>query len=497
MCVGNQHRGIEVHQALVELHGLKPGIERGGILQIAQMLGTEGLPRTGEGEGVLLLGACSQNAALSSDGIGHLMRGIFGGKFQLDGRRRIAARATDELGHIARLAQIKDPEHGIVVAADNLAVVHHKAVRNKAQLLEKLGLGGDDGHVVQIARSHNQHSAEIMQQQMLQGRCGKHDAQLGKLVGQTEGEAHVGALLQQDDRASRASQLLGFRIVHLAKLTSLIKVRKHDGECLAVAMLTGAQACQSLLVRGIAHQVVAAQALKRQNAAIAQKINGRSDNLVGGIATSRPLDVCQSRAFALAAHPPDLRAAIKAGIRLCVETSIGRVVVLTLTREAHTERAHRGVGAIVRKLPQDGEARAAIGAVDEGITIASVVRVEQLGDAGVASRQIGRDEGRLKRGNIVREMNLEAFVALHRYFLKVNLRHLGCRRRLLGKTDDEAIKLVGLALNANENTLYRVKNPALQMVLMSQAVHEGPEAHALNDALNLNMQSFHVWTSYI
>ena len=94
-------------------------------------------------------------------------------------------------------------------------------------------------------------------------------------------------------------------------------------------------------------------------------------------------------------------------------------------------------------------------------------------------------------------MNLEAFVALHRYFLKVNLRHLGCRRRLLGKTDDEAIKLVGLALNANENTLYRVKNPALQMVLMSQAVHEGPEAHALNDALNLNMQSFHVWTSYI
>ncbi len=76
-------------------------------------------------------------------------------------------------------------------------------------------------------------------------------------------------------------KLLGFRIVHLAKLAHLIKAAEHDGKSLAVAMLARTQVGQSLLVGGIAHQVIAAQALKRQDAAFAQKLNGGGDDLVG------------------------------------------------------------------------------------------------------------------------------------------------------------------------------------------------------------------------
>ncbi len=180
-----------------------------------------------------------------------------------------------------------------------------------------------------------------------------------------------------------------------------------------------------------------------------------------------------------------------------MEAAVGRVVVFTLALRAHLEGAHRGVGAVVRKLPQNREARAAIGAVDKGVKIAPVARVEQLRHASIASCQVGGHESRLQRRHVVRKMNLEAFVTLRLNFLDVDFRHLSCRRRFLGNAYDEAVKFVWVALRADENALDGVEHPAVQAMLMGQPVHERPEAYALDDALNLNMQSFHVRSPYI
>ena len=92
-----------------------------------------------------------------------------------------------------------------------------------------------------------------------------------------------------------------------------------------------------------------------------------------------------------------MRATIPAGVRLGVEAAIGRIVVFPLAREAHFEGGHGGARAIVGNVVDDREARAAIGAVDEGIAEAAVARVHHLAKTIGADRYIRRNQS-FRRG---------------------------------------------------------------------------------------------------
>jgi len=88
-----------------------------------------------------------------------------------------------------------------------------------------------------------------------------------------------------------------------------------------------------------------------------------------------------------------LRPTIPAGVGLRVETAIGGIVIFDLASGTHFERVHGGAGAVVGNIANDGEARAAVGAVDEGIAKAAVARVGHFAEAVFADGDIGRDEG--------------------------------------------------------------------------------------------------------
>ena len=89
----------------------------------------------------------------------------------------------------------------------------------------------------------------------------------------------------------------------------------------------------------------------------------------------------------------DARAALGTRIRLRVETPVGRIVVLTLAVGTHEELAHGGVRAVVGDVLYDAVTRAAVGAVYEGIAVASVRRIEKLTEAIAADARIRLDEG--------------------------------------------------------------------------------------------------------
>ena len=74
-----------------------------------------------------------------------------------------------------------------------------------------------------------------------------------------------------------------------------------------------------------------------------------------------------------------------------METSVGRVFVFAFAVGAQLESRHRGEWTVIGNVLNDGEARSAVGAVNEGIVIASVSGVEEFAQAVIADSDIRRD----------------------------------------------------------------------------------------------------------
>ncbi len=100
----------------------------------------------------------------------------------------------------------------------------------------------------------------------------------------------------------------------------------------------------------------------------------------------------QLTVLALVVHQLKLRAADRAGVGLGVEAAVQRVFVFPLAVGAHLEDAHGGQRPVVGDVLDDGEARAAVGAVGEGIAVAAVALGENFLQAGAAGGDIRRDE---------------------------------------------------------------------------------------------------------
>ena len=84
----------------------------------------------------------------------------------------------------------------------------------------------------------------------------------------------------------------------------------------------------------------------------------------------------------------DPRAAGGAGVGLRVEAAVERVAVLARAGRAHPEGRHGGGGPVVGRAERDGEARAAGGAVGEGVAVPAVGRVGHLAQAVRAGGEI-------------------------------------------------------------------------------------------------------------
>jgi len=80
------------------------------------------------------------------------------------------------------------------------------------------------------------------------------------------------------------------------------------------------------------------------------------------------------------------------GVGLSVEAPVERVAVFGLAVRAHGKDAHCRLIAVVGHVQHDGEAWAAVSAVDERIAITSVGWGEEFAQAIVAGAGIGRDE---------------------------------------------------------------------------------------------------------
>ena len=171
-----------------------------------------------------------------------------------------------------------------------------------------------------------------------------------------------------------------------------------------------------------------------------------------------------------------------------METPVRRIFVLGAAVSAERKSAHRGLGAVVGDIQNDGEARSAVGAVDERVAITAVGGIEELAQAIVAHRHVGRDQLVLSC-NLLRVPDIEAVVAFGQDRLRRQRGDVRQRRRFVRQRGDKDIERSRVAFGLDSDAAGMVQHPAAHAQPFRQVVHEGSKANALHNAGYGNMVS--------
>jgi len=180
------------------------------------------------------------------------------------------------------------------------------------------------------------------------------------------------------------------------------------------------------LVAREASQVVSPQALEGNNPPLTQGVDRLRQRVIG----------CnQSLVCVESLQPGSTR---RAGDWLRMESTVARILILRAALRAHDERFHRRPLSVVGGIPDDREAGAAVGAVQEGISVPPVTGIEQFGQAVVAGGDVRRGKNQA-RGVVGARLDPKASVILRKTSRPADLVELRQRWRPFQERGQEAV----------------------------------------------------------
>ena len=213
--------------------------------------------------------------------------------------------------------------------------------------------------------------------------------------------------------------------------------------------------------------MVSTEALDREDAAVAQQLT-----------CPRQCIVAVDQAT-VAVAVPQHRSAVRAADGLGMEAPVGGVGVFACAFGAHREGRHGGGGTVVGQGSDDREARAAVGAINEGVAVAPVGWVALFGRAVRAHGDVGggqraatvgpRRVGDGKSGTT----DWRDIVCLDRF-------DDGQRRRSVTQPREEVFDFGGIALHLDDGAGGVVAYRAGQPEGGRRGVDERAKAHALD-----------------
>ena len=228
-----------------------------------------------------------------------------------------------------------------------------------------------------------------------------------------------------------------------------------------------------------------AQPFDGDNLAATDGVSGGEQSTVAALVRARTF-----RVFTNAAAFPqfEMRAANRARIRLGVEAAVPRVVVFGLALRAHRERFHRSVHAVIGQGFNDAEARAAVGAVGERVTMAAIFGIKDFAQAIRARGDVRQNErGFVAAGFAGADFKCRVAGGVEpRSFEALN----ETARRFFGfEPEQEFFRFRARAFHFDENALWRIVDPAGQSEFRGEAEDERTEADALHRAANGEFQA--------
>ena len=277
-------------------------------------------------------------------------------------QRRVPARAPDREG---------GANDGVLAAAVDRPVVCEEGVGDPAQPRPSLAVLERDRLVGDVPARQHERTADVGREQVVERRVREHDAEPRRARRDRRGDRGVvppRAGARSAARASAAAPTPAAETSHSSSGAAVITANGFSSR-----RLRARSRATAVLVRGVAGQVVAAQALDGEDRSRAQQ----RDRLLERHREPRPAGgTCD---------------------RLRVEAPVGRVLVLAAAVGAHREAGHRRVRPVVGNRPHDREAGPALRAVDERVAVAAVGRVEELAQAVVARGHVRRNDRRAAR----------------------------------------------------------------------------------------------------
>ena len=285
-------------------------------------------------------------------------------------------------------------------------------------------------------------------------------------------EAALLPLAHQHDRPLHGREQALFGGEDPRQRARLVEPAHHHRERLLVALLALAQARDRVGRGGVAGEVVATQALDRDDPPVAQGARGLRDGLAG----SRVTETVQE---------PNPWAARGAGVRLGMEAAVERVVVLASALGAHGERRHGGGRPVVGSVTRNRVARPAARAVGEGVEVAPVGGVEDLRETLRTGRELGRDRD-APRPVVAACDDREVRDRLDADAPLPKLEDAGGGRRLLPDALHEATERRRAAERLDRHARAVVANATADAFLARQPVDPGAEADSLDGSAHLD-----------
>ena len=393
-------------------------------------------------------------------------------EIERDGLGRVAAGAAYGEGVV-----VKDADYGVIDAGVDGAIVVEEEIGKGREAGGCVVIVDSDGLFTEVAAGHdegNGFGGEALQgaeEERVEGRGWEHDAGGGVAGRDGGGERRDRLAAEEHDGSLGAEEGVAFARRDEAEALGGGDVRHHDGEWLLAAMLAGAKSDDGGLVAGVAGELVAAEGLDGGDFSGEEALGYVGEDGAG---------VCCGDAGD-GRGEGELRAADGACVGLRVEAAVYGVLIFAAAGGTHGEAGHGGEGAVVRNVKNDAVAGAAVGAVGEGILVATVCGVEGVGEAGVADADVRGDEGEGALGGVAGEDD-EFAVVTGRDGGGVALGDTGERWCFPGEGLQEGAECEGRAFNFDSDAGAGVEDVAGEVMAEGEVVNVGAEANSLDDA---------------
>ena len=166
---------------------------------------------------------------------------------------------------------------------------------------------------------------------------------------------------------------------------------------------------------------------------------------------------------------------------MCMKSAVCGVAVFRIAIRIHRPISHAGVVAIVGQGKDDAVARSAVRAVDVGISIPSVGRIETFFQAVFADRQIGRDMD-CRALRMLALADAEFLQVFTGGGFDLNFRDHRSRGRVTSHLLNERLHVSFGAFQMDLHSLAAVEDPASEAIRMRQAVYKRAKTNPLHHA---------------
>ena len=323
-----------------------------------------------------------------------------------------------------------------------------------------------DGIVAAVSAGHDRRLEACGENEMVKRGVRQHDADVSESRGDPWRKKPVGSFFEQDNGTGRTAQQGFLVVVYPCDLSGGLDIRRHDGKRLCLPEFSVPKPFDCHVAGRVDAQVKSSKPLDREDESLPDK----ADCLFQRVRVLEIMSCCITQAKPWSAGA--------AGIRLGMKAPVVYVFVFLPAVFAQLKSGHGRVAPVIGDVSDNGEPRAAVRAVYEGIAVPPVLRVEQFLEACAARGDIRGDMYCCGGVGPARQYP-ERWLTTGDDFLNPDTGQFSKRGEVLPDVRYEIIYGLPRSLYLCHNTVAPVLHKTIQTMAVCTGIDKGSEADPL------------------